>query len=269
MRPENPHPRPCFCPSSQAAITCPNPQPQPGPRRSSHVAHLWHAANELPNPQPWPWPANGRSPASACLIPLLPPPPLPSPNPALKYSVMIPKPCVPQGKRRKKRLRNLLFLLPCVRIPSHVSLARSGRPPSVVRTPQLRSQLRRIPSIHRQLRPATPIHASVARPGGHRQSCEPSPTPPSSPAPSHCRPASARGEGIVPSPRPQPPSSHPATVSCPNPRPRLPRPDQPPSVVRIPASTVPPFAPAIHRQLCESQRLVHAPIVPASPRQLG
>jgi hypothetical protein len=28
------------------------------------------------------------------------------PNPALKYSVMIPKPCVPQGQRRTERLRN-------------------------------------------------------------------------------------------------------------------------------------------------------------------
>jgi hypothetical protein len=49
--------------------------------------------------------------------PLVPPIPLLlSPNPALKYSVLIPTPFVPQGKRGNERLRNLHSLLRCGRI---------------------------------------------------------------------------------------------------------------------------------------------------------
>ena len=65
-----------------------------------------------------PWKKSGdsrmcrRTLAPPMLVPCLSTPLTPlllAPNPALKYSVMIPKPCVPQGKRPYERLRN-----PCV-----------------------------------------------------------------------------------------------------------------------------------------------------------
>ncbi len=50
-----------------------------------------------------------------------------SPNPALKYSVLIPKPCVPQGKRGNERLRNVLLYSSSSRIPINLrSVARGG-----------------------------------------------------------------------------------------------------------------------------------------------
>ena len=92
----------------------------------------------------------------------------------------------------------------CLRPHTLPRLCRLGQPPSVVGTPVL-------------------VPASVARPGGHPQLCECSaPSPSSRPATVSCA-------------NPRFPSSPTATVSCANPQPwsRLPRPAQPPSVVRL------------------------------------
>jgi hypothetical protein len=93
---------PAAPPSSQAStVGCQNPRscPRPRPSRAATVS----CANLRPTP-PLSRAAETSKRPPPLLLPSLALPCLPSP--ALKYSVMIPKPCVPQGKRRRERLRN-------------------------------------------------------------------------------------------------------------------------------------------------------------------
>ena len=165
--------------------------------------------------------------ASARLTPpLLPLPPLLSPNPALRYSVMIPKPCVPQGKRRSERLRNLVLLSsgrhplvhapvvtgqpPSVVRPWSTTPSGPAQPPSVVRTlvPGGHSQLCESPRSRRPGQPTVSLVHGPLVPPSHRQLGEP--------ASSASAPSLAAG-GLCQLCESQPPlrrSSRPASVSC-------------------------------------------------------
>jgi len=103
-----------------------------------------------------------RSAASARFCPAAPFP-FP-PNPALKYSVMIPKLVVPQGKRRTERLRNrhsLVWKAPPSPTPSIVPASHRRLCESAASSPSSRAAT---------VSCANP--QSPSSPGGHRQFCE-------------------------------------------------------------------------------------------------